>query len=79
MHFGPHYRMMIEERGEHLTYKSFFSYKHGPWAILYGGGGGAIVYTKNKFFGPKWCLDNYSAQRVVEWPNGYVKPKPSPT
>ena len=28
---------------------------------------GAIVYIKNDFFGPKWCLDNYSAQKIMEW------------
>ena len=56
--------MMREERREPLTYKSFFhtNMTHEPYCMR-----ALIVYTKNAFFFLlKWCLDNYSAQRVVE-------------
>ena len=58
--------MMKEKRGEPLTYKSFVIQTWPLDHIVCGGGGVAIVYTKNEFFGLKWYLDNYSAQRIIE-------------
>ena len=55
--------MMREDRGKLLIYKGFFhtNMAHELYFMRE-----AIGSIKNEFFGPKWCLDNYSAQRIVE-------------
>ena len=47
LHLGPHDRMMREERGEPLTYKSFFI-QTWPMGLIVCKG--AIAYTKMNFW-----------------------------